>query len=78
MGKVQGEGDYESARRYNEHTREDLKNMDPAKLRPAEATPAAEAEGDKARAEAKQHAKHGEQDARDAAVFKSMESKKRT
>ena len=73
--KVQGEGDHESARHYNEETRkfveehskggEELKGS--AKEASDKLTPAEEA--------ARKRAKHGEQDARDAQVLSDLEKK---
>ena len=71
--KVQGEGDYESARHYNDETRKfvDEKTKGGKELR----GDAAEA-SDKltpAEQEALSHAKSGEQDKRDAKVLSDME-----
>ncbi len=73
--KVQGEGDYESAREYNKETRKfveqhtkggkDLKGS--AQEASDELTPAEQ--------EARKHAKHGEQDKRDARVLSDLEKK---
>jgi hypothetical protein len=73
--KVQGEGDYESARHYNDETKrfvdERLKDGKPIKGSTADAT-------DKlspAEKEALSHAKSGGQDKRDAELLSDMEKK---
>jgi hypothetical protein len=73
--KVQGEGDHESARHYNEETRkfveehtrdgQDIKGS--AQEASDKLTPAEQ--------EARKHAKHGEQDKRDARVLSDLEKK---
>lgn len=71
--KIQGEGDYEAARRYNEETRQFVKDKEKAgqaiKGSAAEATenltPAEET--------ALKHAKSGGQDKRDADILRKME-----
>lgn len=73
--KVQGEGDYESARKYNEKTREFVKDQQDkgAELQGS----AAEAQEGltAAEQEALARAKHGEQDKRDAKLLRNLESK---
>jgi len=74
--KVQGEGDYESARRYNEETKKFVKDKEKAgeslkgnagqasdKLTPAEEV-------------ALKHAKGGGQDKRDADLLRKLEKEK--
>jgi hypothetical protein len=73
--KIQGEGDYESARRYNDETKEfvDEKTKDGKDIKGS----AAQA-SDKltpAEKEALSHAKSGGQDKRDAALLSDMEKK---
>jgi len=73
--KVQGEGDYESARHYNdetrkfvdEHTKSGKEIKGSAARASDELTPAEE--------EALSHAKSGSQDKRDAQVLSDMEKK---
>lgn len=74
--KVQGEGDYESARKYNEATREFVKDQQDK---------GADMKGDASEAqdklsasekEALARAKHGEQDKRDADLLKKLETKR--
>jgi hypothetical protein len=74
-GKVQGEGDYESARHYNEKTREfvDKKKASGEKLEGSASQ--AQDELTPAEQEALKHAKHGEQDKRDADLLRDKESK---
>lgn len=74
-GKVQGEGDYESARHYNEKTREfvDKKKASGEKLEGSASQ--AQDELTPAEQEALKHAKHGEQDKRDADLLRNKESK---
>lgn len=71
MPKVQGEGDYESARRYNTRTRSFMKKAGKSATR--RATGGVD-EG--ALRKAKSKAKAGGQDARDAAVLRSLEKKR--
>ncbi len=71
--KVQGEGDYESARRYNEDTKQfvDDKTKGGKDLKGS-----AEQASDKLtreEQEALSHAKRGDQDTRDAKVLSDME-----
>jgi hypothetical protein len=70
MAKVQGEGDYESARRYNSRTRQFVDSGAASKATPQGAVD----EG--ALRKAKSRAKKGEQDARDARVFRNLTDKK--
>jgi hypothetical protein len=74
--KVQGEGDYESARKYNEATREFVKDQEdkgaPMKGDASQAQDKLTA----AEKEALAHAKHGEQDKRDADLLKKLETKR--
>ena len=65
MGKVQGEGDYEAARRYNERTKEFVDEHADAATKPA--GPVDEAALQKARSKSKDDAG---QDERDARIFK--------
>jgi hypothetical protein len=73
--KIQGEGDYESARRYNDETKRfvDEKTRDgkPLTGNAAEASDTLSA----AEKEALSHAKKGEQDKRDAQILKDLEKK---
>ena len=71
--KVQGEGDYESARRYNDETKQfvDEKTKGGKELKGS-----AEQASDKLtpeEQEALSHAKRGDQDKRDAKVLSDME-----
>jgi hypothetical protein len=66
MGKVQGEGDYESARSYNTRTRRFMKSGKAAKAAPRGGV------DDSALRKAKSRAKRGDQDARDARVFRTL------
>jgi hypothetical protein len=74
--KVQGEGDYEAARRYNERTREFVEDKQQAG-RKLDAS-AAEAVDDLTapEREALSHAKRGDQDQRDAELLRKRESKR--
>lgn len=69
MGKVQGEGDYESARRYRERTKRFMESGG------AKAAPKGGVDK-QALKKAKSRAKKGEQDSRDARVFRSLAKKK--
>jgi hypothetical protein len=71
--KVQGEGDYESARHYNDETRKfvDEKTKGGKELK-GDAAKASD-ELTPAEQEALSHAKSGEQDKRDAKVLSDME-----
>ena len=70
MSKVQGEGDYESARRYNTRTRRFMESGKATK------TPARGRVDKDALRKAKSPARHGEQDSRDARVFRTLTSGK--
>ena len=71
MAKVQGEGDYESARRYNTKTRSFVKKAGKA------ATKRASGGVDEAALrKAKSRSKGGKQDAKDAALLKSLTARK--
>jgi hypothetical protein len=74
--KVQGEGDYESARKYNQDTREFVKDQED-KGRPMKGD-AAQAQDrlTTAEKEALARAKHGEQDKHDADLLKKLETKR--
>jgi hypothetical protein len=73
--KVQGEGDYESARHYNDETQkfvdEQIKSGKEFKGSAAEASDKLTPEEQ----EALRHAKSGEQDKRDAQVLTDLEKK---
>jgi hypothetical protein len=69
MAKVQGEGDYESARRYNSRTRRFVQEKGTAATkRPAGGVDKA------ALSKARSKARDGGQDQRDARVFTKLES----
>jgi hypothetical protein len=71
MAKVQGEGDYESARRYNSRTRDFVKKAG------AGATKRATGGVDQAALrKAKSKSKAGGQDARDATILRKLETKR--
>jgi hypothetical protein len=71
MAKVQGEGDYESARRYNERTRTFVKKAG------AKATKRATGSVDQgALRKAKSKSKGGGQDARDATLLRKLVTKR--
>jgi hypothetical protein len=71
MAKVQGEGDYESARRYNSRTKAFMKKAG------AGATKRATGGVDQAALrKAKSKSKAGGQDARDAAVLRNLETRR--
>lgn len=70
MPRVQGEGDYEAARRYRSRTEKFVSSADEravSRAARAGATPKTLTPTEKT---ARKHAKRPEQDARDAAVFK--------
>jgi hypothetical protein len=71
--KIQGEGDYEAARRYNEETRQFVKDKEKA----GQAIKGSAAEATKnltpAEETALKHAKSGGQDKRDADILRKME-----
>lgn len=75
--KVQGEGDYESARHYNDETRkfveEQIKSGKDFKGSAAEASDKLTPEEQ----EALSHAKSGDEDARDAQLLKDLEEKRK-
>jgi hypothetical protein len=71
VAKIQGEGDYESARRYNTRTRKFVAKKGKAATR--RATGGVDAG---ALRKAKSKSKAGGQDARDAKVFRTLESKR--
>jgi hypothetical protein len=71
MAKVQGEGDYESARRYNSKTRSFVKKA--GKTATKRATGGVD-QG--ALRKAKSKSKGGKQDARDADLLRSLASRK--
>ena len=75
-GKIQGEGDYESARNYNEKTREFVKEKQQKGEKLEGSSEEAQEELTPAEREALKHAKHGEQDKRDAEVLRRRESKR--
>src|SRR5262245_12753456 len=71
MPKVQGEGDYESARRYNSRTKDFVKKAGKA------ATKRASGGVDQAALrKAKSKSKAGGQDARDGALLRNLETKR--
>jgi hypothetical protein len=74
---VQGEGDYEAARRYNQHTREHVKKMTPEELDAGDPGQS-EQQAQAAREAGESHARAGEQDLRDAEVFRALERKQKT
>lgn len=75
MPKNQGEGDYEAARRYNQHTTQHAQQMQEdgslEKLAEDEGSQSAE-ELAAARRVGKSHAKAGDADLRDAATFRAL------
>jgi len=75
-GKVQGEGDYESARRYNQETREFVKKKQAAGEKLEGSAEDAVDELTPPEREALKHAKHGEQDKRDAEILRRDEAKR--
>jgi len=71
MAKIQGEGDYEAARRYNAGTRKFVKKAGKA------ATKRATGGVDQAALrKAKSKAKSGSEDVRDAAIMRKLETKR--
>jgi hypothetical protein len=74
-GKVQGEGDYESARRYNEKTREFVKDKEAAGKDFEASAEDASDELTPAEREVLRHARRGDQDVRDAELLRRRESK---
>jgi hypothetical protein len=71
MAKVQGEGDYESARRYNERTRKFVKKAGSGATK--RATGGVDAA---ALRKAKSKSKGGKQDTRDEVIMRNLVSKK--
>jgi hypothetical protein len=71
MAKIQGEGDYESARRYNSRTRKFV-----AKKGAAAGKRATGGVDAGALRKAKSKSKAGGQDARDAKVFRTLQGKR--
>jgi len=71
MAKVQGEGDYESARRYNERTRKFMKKA--GKSATKRATGGVDGA---ALRKAKSKSKGGKQDARDEVIMRNLVSKR--
>jgi hypothetical protein len=74
--KVQGEGDYEAARRYNKETRKFVKGRQDAGEKMAGSAKDAVDELTPPEREALKHAKHGEQDKRDAELLRKAETKR--
>ena len=74
-GKVQGEGDYESARHYNEKTREFVEKKKASGEKLEGSADEAQEGLTPAEQEALKHARHGEQDKRDADLLRRRESK---
>lgn len=72
MSKIQGEGDYESARKYNDKTRKAVEKMDQDEVAKAarQKETAAEAAANKAGREKSQA---GQKDQRDARIFRDLE-----
>lgn len=68
--KIQGEGDYESARRYNEHVAKTVNKGLPVRV-PAESADSEQSLQEAERA-GKARAKHGKQDAKDAKLMESL------
>jgi len=71
--KVQGEGDYEAARRYNEETRKFVKDKEQAGERIEGSAELASDELTPAEEVALRHAKSGGQDKRDADLLRKLE-----
>lgn len=71
MAKIQGEGDYESARRYNSRTRKFVAKKGKAATKGAKGGVDAGA-----LRKAKSKSKGGGQDARDAKVFRTLVNKR--
>ncbi len=72
--KIQGEGDYESARRYDEKTRKFVKDKQAAGEEMKGSAQEASAELTDAEKEALRHAKRGDEDRRDADALRKLES----
>jgi hypothetical protein len=75
--KVQGEGDYESARRYNEETRQFVEEKTKGGKELKGSAKDATEELSPAEEEALSHAKSGEQDKRDAELLSRKEKSQR-
>lgn len=71
--KIQGEGDYESARRYDEKTRKFVKDKQAAGEEMKGSAQEASAELTDAEKEALRHAKRGDEDRRDAEALRKLE-----
>ncbi len=71
--KIQGEGDYESARRYDEKTRKFVKDKQAAGEEMKGSPEEASAELTDAEKEALRHAKRGDEDRRDAEALRKLE-----
>jgi len=72
--KIQGEGDYESARRYDERTRKFVEDKQRAGEKLEGSAQEAQKELTDAEREALKHAKAGEQDKRDAETLRKLEA----
>jgi hypothetical protein len=68
MGRVQGEGDYDAARRYRARAQRFVDQRGAEAVNPESGLPQGGID-EKALGEAKRHAKAGDQDARDARVL---------
>jgi hypothetical protein len=71
--KIQGEGDYEAARRYNEETRKFVKDKQKTGQRMEGSADEATEKLTPAEQTALSHAKSGVQDRRDAEVLRKLE-----
>jgi hypothetical protein len=71
--KVQGEGDYESARRYNEETKQFVDDKTKGGKELKGSTEQASDKLTREEQEALSHAKRGDQDKRDAKALSDME-----
>lgn len=74
--KIQGEGDYESARRYDEETRKFVKEKQAAGEEMKGSAKEASEELTDAEKEALRRAKRGDQDRRDAESLRKKESER--
>jgi|HubBroStandDraft_5_1064220.scaffolds.fasta_scaffold153185_2 hypothetical protein len=72
--KIQGEGDYEAARRYDEKTREFVKKKQAAGESLAGSARDAQPGLTDAEKTALKHAKSGDEDKRDADILRKLES----
>ncbi len=72
--KIQGEGDYEAARRYDEKTREFVKKRQESGEPLEGSAKDAQPELTDAEKTALEHAKSGQQDKRDADLLRKLES----